>query len=241
MVIGHGQVRQQRLRGGSLHFRQLSHDAAGPKRAEQVELACAGGLCAPVCKVDDRALSGPFDGRVRGVDEALQPVAQPVVAAGLAPLAVHPLLDDDPLAIVGDDEDTAMADRPQVRAALGSDDPRQQLRGFVAIASEINARVGPLYRVLVTAAGVDRESAELLEQLTQQRQQGQRMFARSLARSRRLRADLRAGDAEDVIHALVSPELYRLLVIDRSWTVGRYESWLVSTLIDQLLPAPNSS
>jgi AcrR family transcriptional regulator len=170
-------------------------------------------------------------------------------AAGVPTATVYRLFDSKPgilkavidVSIVGDDEDIAMADRQQVRTALGSDDPREQLRGFVAIASEINARVGPLYRVLVTAAGIDRESAELLDQLTQQRQQGQGMFARSLARSRELRADLREGDAADVIHALVSPEMYRLLVIDRSWTIERYESWLTSTLVDQLLPRPTGS
>lgn len=170
-------------------------------------------------------------------------------AAGVPTATVYRLFESKPgilkavidVSIVGDDQDIAMADRPQVRAALDSDDPREQLRGFVSIASEINARIGPLYGVLVTAAGIDAESALLLEQTTQQRQQGQRMFARALARSRNLRADLRESDAADVIHALVSPEMYRLLVIDRSWTTERYENWLTSALIDQLLPRPASA
>ena len=41
---------------------------------------------------------------MRLVDEALQPFRQPVIAAGLAALAVHPLLHDHPFAVVGDEE-----------------------------------------------------------------------------------------------------------------------------------------
>jgi hypothetical protein len=34
----------------------------------------------------------------------------------------------------------------------------------------------------------------------------------------------------------MSPEVYRLLVVDRGWTSERYEQWLRGILIDQLLP-----
>ena len=33
----------------------------------------------------------------------------------------------------------------------------------------------------------------------------------------------------------MSPELYRLLVIDRGWPLERYEQWLARTLTEQLL------
>jgi hypothetical protein len=45
---------------------------------------------------------------------------------------------------------------------------------------------------------------------------------------------LRERDAADVIHALMAPELYRLLVADRGWTPERYEEWLAATLLQQL-------
>ena len=39
----------------------------------------------------------------------------------------------------------------------------------------------------------------------------------------------------------MSPELYRLLVIDRDWPPRRYERWLTRTLTDQLTsPAPTN-
>jgi hypothetical protein len=135
-----------------------------------------------------------------------------------------------------------MADRPQVRTLLAERDPREQLAGFVAITAQVNAGIAPLYRVLVSAAGTDADAAALLDALTRQRQQGQRLIARSLARSGALRPGLRERDAADIIHALLSPELYRLLVIDRGWKTERYQPWLAKTLTDQLLPqAPATS
>jgi AcrR family transcriptional regulator len=140
------------------------------------------------------------------------------------------------VSIAGDDEDVAVAERPAVRSLLTEGNARQQLEGFVAFTVQINARIEPLYRILVSAAGTDRDAAALLDELTRQRQQGQRVIARSLAKAGALETGVRERDAADVIHALMSPELYRLLVVDRGWKPDRYERWLASTLIDQLLP-----
>jgi hypothetical protein len=61
------------------------------------------------------------------------------------------------------------------------------------------------------------------------------MIARALARAGSLRAGMRERDAADVIHALLSPEIYRLTVVDRGWSGDRYRSWLTQLLTDQLL------
>ena len=140
------------------------------------------------------------------------------------------------VSIGGDDEDVPFADRPRVRSLLADQDPKAQLAGFVTIAVQVNERVGPLYRILVSAAGVDPDAASLLDELTLQRQRGQEAIARSLAHAGALQRELRERDAADVIHALMSPEMYRLLVLDRGWKVARYERWLVTILVDQLLP-----
>lgn len=142
------------------------------------------------------------------------------------------------VSIVGDDDDVAMPDRPHVRAQLAEADPRSMLAGFVGITSSVNARVAPLYRILVSAAGSDPDAGALLDELTAQRQAGQRLLARSLHRAGALGSGLRERDAADLIHALLSPEVYRLLVIDRRWERQRYERWLTQTLGDQLLGPP---
>lgn len=145
------------------------------------------------------------------------------------------------VSIVGDDADVPMADRPQVQSLLDDVDPRQQLAGFVEVTAQVSARVAPLYRILVSAAGTDPDAAALLDELTRQRQQGQRVIARALARAGALRPELRERDAADVIHALLSPEVYGLLVVDRSWKPERYQRWLAGVLVDQLLPPPAGS
>lgn len=142
------------------------------------------------------------------------------------------------VSIGGDDEDVPVAARPQVRALGEVDEPAEQLAGFVALTVQINARVAPLYGVLVSAAGTDPDAAALLDDLTRQRQKGQQVIVRALDRSGALRPDLRTGEAADLVHALLSPELYRLLVIDRSWKPAQYETWLRATLSAQLLTSP---
>ena len=139
------------------------------------------------------------------------------------------------VSIAGDDEAVAMSDRPQVRTLLADPSPSSQLAGFIRLAARINERTSATYRTLVDAAASDPDAAALLRQLTLQRQEGQVRIARSLARANALHPELRQRDAADIIHALVSPEVYALLVVDRGWPVARYESWLTQTLIDQLL------
>jgi AcrR family transcriptional regulator len=144
------------------------------------------------------------------------------------------------VSIAGNDEAIPMADRPPVRSLLADPDPRNMVAGFVGIAAQVNVRTAAIYRILVSAAASDPDAATLLDELTRQRQQGQGRVARALARARALRPTLRERDAGDIIHALVSPEVYGLLVVDRGWPPERYETWLTETLVDQLLAPPRA-
>jgi len=141
------------------------------------------------------------------------------------------------VSVGGDDQAVAMADRPRVRALVSDDDAKNQLAGFAALLREIMGRVGSVHRILADAARSDQDAASLLTEMARQRQEGQRRIARSLAHSGALRPGIRERDAADIIHALASPEVYGLLVSDRGWSGERYEKWLRSILIDQLLPS----
>jgi len=141
------------------------------------------------------------------------------------------------ISVTGDDEATALQDRPEIRALLAGDDPAVLLASVVKIASAIMSRAEPVHRILVSAAGSDQGAASLLAEQTRERQHGQGMIASALARFGALRAELPERDAADIIHALMSPEVYRLLVRDRGWSAERYEQWLKETLVGQLLPA----
>lgn len=140
------------------------------------------------------------------------------------------------VSIAGDDEAVPMADRPQVRSVIANPDPRDTLTGFAALVAGLMVRTAPVHHILEEAARSDQGAAAVLAELARQRHEGQRRITRSLARAGALRPGLRERDAADVVHALASPEVYRLLVTDRGWSGERYERWLSSILIDQLLP-----
>ena len=142
------------------------------------------------------------------------------------------------VSVAGDDEAAPLEDRPHVRALVADPDPRKQISGFAGITCGIMSRTEPVYRILVSAAGSDPDAAALLAGQTRHRQKGQGQIARVLARAGALRPGLREREAADIIHALMSPEVYRLLVGDRGWQPERYEQWLKGILTDQLLAAP---
>jgi AcrR family transcriptional regulator len=137
--------------------------------------------------------------------------------------------------IGGDDLQVAVPDRPDAAALFTEADPTKLLAGFAGVTTAINQRSNDVYRVLVSAAGSDVAAAELLADMQQQRHRGQGQIARALARGGSLCAGLQERDAADLIHALMSPEVYRLLVIDRRWKPKRYQQWLATTLVQQLL------
>jgi|SRR5271166_1163520 len=75
---------------------QIAFAEAGYRRRE------ASG--APIGQVDDHALFDSVDRGERFVDEAPQTFGEPVIAPGLTAIAVHALLDHDPVPVIGDDE-----------------------------------------------------------------------------------------------------------------------------------------
>lgn len=137
------------------------------------------------------------------------------------------------MSIAGDAEDVPLARRPAVREIFEEPTPRRRVAGFAAVVTAINARVGPRYRILVSASSADLEAATLLDDLTRQRRQGQLALVHSITPE--LRPGLTNRIAADIVHAIASPEVHHLLVVDRRWTPDRYERWLSETLAAQLL------
>ena len=173
---------------------------------------------------------------VAGRRRRRRPAAGGLVAAAVPPDAAMKkeeasILD---VSIVGDDEAVPLADRPHVQPLFTDPDPKSLLAGFVGVAAQVNSRTAPIYRILVSAAGSDPDAAALLEEQTRQRQQGQGLIARSLARARLAAKAARARCRRHHPRAHV-PRVYGLLVVDRGWPPERYERWLTGILVEQLL------
>ena len=137
--------------------------------------------------------------------------------------------------IAGDDAPEPVAARPAVADLAAEPDAAQVVAGLVAVATAINRRTNEVYEVLTRAADADAEAAELLAAIQAQRDAGQRGVVRMLHRRGMLRKGLGEREAADVVHALMAPEVYRLLVRDRGWPPERYEAWAARTLTHQLL------
>ncbi|MET0324062.1 MAG: helix-turn-helix domain-containing protein [Ilumatobacteraceae bacterium] len=136
--------------------------------------------------------------------------------------------------IAGDDQARAVNERPDIAALFAEPDAAKLLAGFAGVTTAINQRSHDVYRLLLSAADSDPAAAELLDELNQQRLQGQSEIARALQDHGSLRAGLTPRHAADLVHTLMSPEVFRLLVIDRRWSPDRYRQWLAATLVQQL-------
>lgn len=142
--------------------------------------------------------------------------------------------------LTGDDDPIPLGFRDQVSDLLASADPRVILGGLAGVVRAVNGRASAAHPLLVRAADSDPEAARLLSHYDRDRQQGQGRFARALADAGALRTGLTERDAADVLHALASPDLYRLLVAERGWSPDRFEHWLTDTLLAQLTEGKTS-
>ena len=136
--------------------------------------------------------------------------------------------------IAGDDQPVAVPDRPTVASLFSEPDLVKLLAGFAGVTTEINKRTNDVYSVLVDAARSDPAAADLLDEMQHQRARGQSPIANALDRRKALHKGLSKRDAADLIHALMSPEVYRLLVVDRRWSAEKYRDWLTAILLQQL-------
>lgn len=136
----------------------------------------------------------------------------------------------------GDDEPVDYQHRPEVQAALAAEDPGTMLDSFAQLLRSVMHRAGALQHVLATSAVVDEEAADMLEVIRRQRHTGQARIVRALARRKALRAGLTQVKAADIVYAVMSPEVFRILTVERGWSEDEYQAWLAGTLRTQLLP-----
>jgi len=136
----------------------------------------------------------------------------------------------------GDDEPIAFAGRPAVQAALTQPDATALIRAFARIGREFMERSAPILHVLATAAQVDPDAAHLMAEIRQQRHTGQSRIIAALASRDALDPGLDLSEAADMAYAVLSPDVHRILTIERGWTPDQYERWLSRSLGALLRP-----
>ena len=136
----------------------------------------------------------------------------------------------------GDDEPVAFGDRPEVQAARAEPDPAALIRAFARIGREFMERSSAIMHVLATAAQVDSDAAQLMEQIRRQRRTGQSRIVAALSALGALDPDLEFSDAVDMTYLSLSPDVHRVLTVERGWTAEQYEQWLIRSLRALLRP-----
>jgi AcrR family transcriptional regulator len=136
----------------------------------------------------------------------------------------------------GDDQPIAFGDRPAVRAARAEPDPVKMVNAFARIVREFMERSSAILHMLATAAQVDADAAGLQAEIRRQRHTGQSRIVAALAAAGALDPDLDTAEAADIVYALLSPDVHRILTVERGWPADRYERWIARSLAT-LLPA----
>ena len=136
----------------------------------------------------------------------------------------------------GDDEPIAFGDRPEQQQALAEPDPASLVRAFARICRRFMERSSVMFHVLSTAAQVDPEIAELQRDIRRQRHTGQGGIVAAIADRDALDPELSLSDAQDIAYAALSPEVHRILTVERGWTADQYERWLARVLSSLVRP-----
>jgi AcrR family transcriptional regulator len=139
----------------------------------------------------------------------------------------------------GDDEPIAFEDRPEQQQAMAEPDPAAIVRAFARICRLFMERSAEMFHVLSSAAQVDPEIAELSSEIRRQRHAGQSRIVAAIAARNALDPELSIADAEDITYAALSPEVHRILTIERGWTSDQYERWLTRALNSLIQPQPD--
>lgn len=136
--------------------------------------------------------------------------------------------------IAGDDEPVATMDRPWFREALDKPTATAHLRAHITGTRAVLQRVARITEMLAAASATDPDVAALRTGTTDPRYTVQAAAAASLTAKPGSRPDVTPAHAADLLYALLSTEMYLLLVRERGWTPDQWEEWTYATLCPQL-------
>jgi AcrR family transcriptional regulator len=136
----------------------------------------------------------------------------------------------------GDDAPIDLLDRPGPQAVRHEPNQRRQIAAFAVDISAIIERARPVDDIIRGAAAVDDDIAVFRTKAQEHRFGNMRQFAAWLAANGPLRDGLTEEEAAGIVWTMTSPEVHRLLRVNRGWTPERYSAWLRDSLTRILLP-----
>jgi AcrR family transcriptional regulator len=139
------------------------------------------------------------------------------------------------LRLRGDEAPVPVGERPWFREVIAEADPERLLRLNARNSRVVKERAGTLLEILRNAASADVELNALWKRIQAEFYDNQRSIVEQLRTNSALRPGLDVDRGADILWALNHPDMYRLLVGDRGWTLEQYEEWLGDAFCSELL------
>jgi AcrR family transcriptional regulator len=150
---------------------------------------------------------------------------------GSKPRVLTALID---LRLVPDAGVDNITQRPDAEMIRDEPDQRKQIELFATFIAGVSTAVRPVFEILRTASAVEPEMAKVFEEMDRYRLINMRTYAKWMAARGQLRVSARR--AGEIIWALASPDVGRMLREEIGWTESQHARWLADTLTRTLLP-----
>jgi AcrR family transcriptional regulator len=151
---------------------------------------------------------------------------------GRKPVVLRELIEQ---ALSGTDHEVVGEDRAHIKAMRAETDPARKLAIYARGLCEIHVRLAPLFLALRDASSTEPEALEVWQEISDRRAANMRKLVKDLRDTGGLRPGLSIDEGADIVWATNSPELYVLLVVERGWSVDRFEQWLAESWCRLLL------
>ena len=138
------------------------------------------------------------------------------------------------LRLVPDDAVANVTQRQDAQAIRNEMDQRKQIELFAKFIAGISTELRPVFEILRTASAVEPEMANVFEEMNRFRLDNMQTYAKWIAARGPLRVTTRR--AGEIIWALASLDVARMLCDEIGWTQSQHARWLTDTLIRTLLP-----
>ena len=135
--------------------------------------------------------------------------------------------------LVPDGSVTNVTQLPEALAIKDEVDQRKQIELFAKFIAGISTELRPVFEILRTASAVEPEMAKVFEEMDQFRMNNMQTYASWIEARGPLRVSTR--QAGEIIWALASLDVARMLCDELGWTESQHARWLSDTLIRTLL------
>ena len=136
--------------------------------------------------------------------------------------------------LVPDGSVTNVTQLPEALAIKDEVDQRKQIELFAKFIAGISTELRPVFEILRTASAVEPEMAKVFEEMDRYRMINMQTYVKWIAARGPLRVNTRR--AGEIIWAIASPDVSRMLCEEIGWSESQHARWLADTLIRTLLP-----